>query len=129
MASWAISEQEQQELEQLAHSWGKVVARRACAKQAPGPDTHFTTMEDVAFQVSQALTQGIVEALLQRHNQQVPGEVACPDCQTLCRVKREPRTLHIRGGTTIRYDEPVCHCSPCRRDFFPLPTAAGAGQP
>jgi hypothetical protein len=35
-------------------------------------------------------------------------------------VDKAPRTIQVRGGT-IPYDEPVCHCPACRRDFFPSP--------
>jgi hypothetical protein len=92
------------------------------------PDTHITPMEDVAFQVGQALTQGVLQALLEQHAQQLPAEMPCPDCQTPCPVKREPRVLHLRGGGVIEYEEPVGECSACRRAFFPLAAGVGAGQ-
>jgi hypothetical protein len=128
MASWSISEQDQKELLELAQAWGKIVARRACAAQALGLDTHITPLEDLAFQVGQALTQGTLNALLQQHAQQLPATIPCPDCQAPCPVERVPHQLHLRGGGVVTYDEPTCECSICRRAFFPLATGTGSGE-
>jgi hypothetical protein len=128
MESWSISEPEQKELLELAQAWGKVIARRACEAQALKPDTHITPLEDLAFQVGQALTQGTLDALLQQHAQQLPAAIPCPDCQAPCPVEREPHVLHLRGGGVIAYDEPVGECSTCRRAFFPLATGTGPGE-
>jgi hypothetical protein len=128
MASWSISEPEQKELLELAQAWGKVIARRACEAQPLTSDTHITPLEDLAFQVGQALTQGTLDALLQQHAEQLPAELPCPDCQAPCPVKRAPHPLHLRGGGVIAYNEPVCSCSTCRRAFFPLATDAGRGE-
>jgi hypothetical protein len=128
MASWSISEPAQKELLELAQAWGKVIARRACEAQALKPDTHITPLEDLAFQVGQALTQGTLNALLQQHAQQLPAEVPCPDCQTPCPVERVPHVLHLRGGGVLEYDEPTAECSTCRRAFFPLATGARSGE-
>jgi hypothetical protein len=128
MASWSISEREQKELLELAQAWGKIIARRACEAQALKPDTHITPLEDLAFQVGQALTQGTLDALLQQHAQQLAAEIPCPDCQMPCPVEPVPRLLHLRGGGVIEYDEPACECSICRRAFFPLATGARSGE-
>lgn len=128
MASWSVSGDKQKELLELAQAWGKVVARRACESQPLKADAHITPMEDIAFQVGQALTEGVLQALLEQHTQQLPAEIPCPDCQAPCTVQREPRVLHLRGGGVIEYDEAVCECSTCRRAFFPLATRVGTRQ-
>jgi hypothetical protein len=43
-------------------------------------------------------------------------------------VEREDRPLDVQGGQ-LTYHEPICHCLVCRRDFFPPPARATAGQP
>jgi hypothetical protein len=107
------------ELRDLAYGWGKVVTRRAFGEAGPGLDLDFDSIETLAVEVSQALTIGTIEEILQTQFQLLGAEQPCPQCSRLCTVQRAPRTLAIRGGATIPYDEPVCHCPACRRDFFP----------
>jgi hypothetical protein len=61
-----------QELVELARGWGKIVARRSWGAEGPDRTRTFTTMEDVAGRLGQALLQGILEALLEQPNQQLP---------------------------------------------------------
>jgi hypothetical protein len=106
------------ELCDLAYGWGKVVTRRAFGEAGPGLDLDFDSIESLAVEMSQALTQGTIEEILRTQFQRLGAEQPCPDCSRLCPVQAAPRTLAVRGGT-IHYDEPVCHCPACRRDFFP----------
>jgi hypothetical protein len=129
MASWTLTEQQQQELLELARGWGKIIARRAGGGDGPPPASDFSALEGVAFLVGQGLTQGTLETLLAQQADHLPPEVRCPDCGTPCAVRREPRLIRVRGGTEVTYDEPVGHCPPCRRDFFPPAVAVAAGQP
>jgi hypothetical protein len=107
------------ELRDLAYGWGKVVTRRAFGEAGPGLDLDFDSIEDLAVEVSHALTLGTIEEILQTQFQLLGAEQPCPQCSRPCTVQKAPRTLAIRGGATIPYDEPVCHCPACRRDFFP----------
>jgi hypothetical protein len=107
------------ELRDLAYGWGKVVTRRAFGEAGPGLGLDFDSIETLAVEVSQALTLGTIEEILQTQFQLLGAEQPCPQCSRLCAVQKAPRTLAIRGGATIPYDEPVCHCPACRRDFFP----------
>jgi hypothetical protein len=59
-------------------------------------------MEDLAIQQTQLLDQA----------------QPCPTCQKLCDVEVRQRTLNTAEGG-IELPEAVCHCSACRRDFFP----------
>jgi len=107
------------ELRDLAYGWGKVVTRRAFGEAGPGLDLDFDSIEDLAVDVAQALTRGTMQEILQTQFELLGAEQPCPHCSSLCTVQKAPRTLAIRGGGTIAYDEPVCHCPACRRDFFP----------
>jgi hypothetical protein len=64
------------------------------------------------------LLQGTLATLLAQQAQALPAHPPCPECQRPCPVTREPRPLDCLGGS-VTYDEPVCHCPACRRDFFP----------
>jgi len=108
------------ELCDLAEDWGRVIARRAFGGAGPPDDVTFDTPEQIAIDAAQALTRGTIEQWL-RHDTQRPGAVQpCPRCGRDCPVRAGPRDLVVRGAT-VRYDEPMCHCPACRRDFFPSP--------
>jgi hypothetical protein len=109
------------ELRDLAYGWGKVVTRRAFGEAGPRLDLDFDSIEQLAVEVSQALTLGTIEEILRTQFQLLGAEQPCPQCSRPCTVQKASRTLAIRGGATIPYDEPVCHCPACRRDFFPSP--------
>jgi hypothetical protein len=48
------------------------------------------------------------------------GAHACPDCGKVALVESEREPLILRGKRgEIEYQEPRCHCTRCRRDFFP----------
>ena len=79
----------------------------------------FTELESAAHQLGQAVAQSTSErlcakqaarALSQRH--------VCPDCGRGCRAELKDREFVTTDGI-IQLHEPVCHCSTCRRDFFP----------
>ena len=105
----------------LAKEWGKIVGRRVYGEAGPGLDVDFDQMEQIAAAAAAGLTEGTIEHLARQHAQRLPETLPCPTCQRVCAVKRKARTVVARGaGVTL--DEPVAHCSACRRDFFP-PTA------
>ena len=111
-----------QEIRDLAAGWGKIVARRAFGDAGPGLDTDFDTMEQLARAAAAGLTEGALGTLLEQQAQALGEHLPCPDCGTPCALHREPRTLHLPGGT-LPQSEPVGSCPACRRDFFP-PAAA-----
>ena len=113
-----------QEIRDLAQGWGKIVARRAFGDAGPGLDTDFEALEQLAHAAAAGLTEGALATLLEQHAQALGAQAPCPDCGTLCVLHREPRTLHLPGGT-LPQSEPLGHCPACRRDFFP-PAAAAA---
>jgi hypothetical protein len=106
------------DLRDLVYGWGKVVTRRAFGEAGPGLDLDFDSIESLAVDMAQTLTRGTVEEILRRQFQLLGDEQPCPQCSRPCPVKTAPRTVAVRGGT-IDYEEPICHCPACRRDFFP----------
>jgi hypothetical protein len=110
--------QDLQNIRDLAAQWGKIIARRAFGDLGPGLDLDLLTFEQVAQAAAQGLLQGTLATLLEQQAQTLPQHQPCPACQQLCPLTREPRALDCLGGS-FPYDEPVCHCSACRRDFFP----------
>lgn len=108
------------ELRDMAYGWGKIVSRRTFGEQGPELDLDFDSIESMAVEIGQEVIRGTIEEVLRHLSQQLGDHQPCPQCERACPVDTQPRDLHIRGGT-VHYDEPVCHCPACRRDFFPSP--------
>jgi hypothetical protein len=128
MAAPELSSQDLHNLHDFASRWGKIIARRAFGDQGPGLDLDLFTFEQAAQAAAQGLLEGVLSTLLELQAQALPDHQPCPGCQRSCPVRREPRPLHCRGGT-VTYQEPVCHCSACRRDFFPLAAQPAPARP
>jgi hypothetical protein len=107
-------------LRDMAYGWGKIVSRRAYGDQGPGLDLDYESIESMAVEVGQAVIKGTIEEILKNQLQLLGDHQPCPQCARDCAVKTKSRTIQGRGGT-IQYDEPVCSCPACRRDFFPSP--------
>src|SRR5438874_4829376 len=118
MATSNLTPQELQKIRELAAGWGRIVARRAFGDTGPGLDIDLLALEQVADAAARGLTEGTLAALLEQQAQALPPEQPCPECGHLCPVAHDPRPLVGHGGA-VTYDEPVCHCPACRRDFFP----------
>ena len=106
------------DLRDLAYGWGKVVSRRAYGTEGPGLDCDFDSIESLAVDIGQAVIKGTIEESLRTQLKLLGDHQPCPTCARSCPVETTPRSIQIRVGS-IRYDEPVCHCPACRRDFFP----------
>jgi hypothetical protein len=111
---------ESAKLRDLAYGWGKVVSRRAYGDQGPGLGIDYESIESMAVEVGQAVIIGTIEDALKTQLQLLGDHQPCPECAKDCVVKTKSRAIQGRGGT-IKYDEPICHCPACRRDFFPSP--------
>lgn len=111
---------ESAKLRDLAYGWGKVVSRRAYGDQGPGLGIDYESIESMAVEVGQAVIIGTIEDALKTQLQLLGDHQPCPECARDCVVKTKSRAIQGRGGT-IKYDEPICYCPACRRDFFPSP--------
>jgi hypothetical protein len=108
------------DLGDMAYGWGKIVTRRAYGEEGPGLDLDFDSIESLAVDMGQAVIRGAIEDALRIQSQRLGDHQPCPGCGRDCPMTKAPRTIQVRGGT-VQYDEPVCHCPACRRDFFPSP--------
>jgi hypothetical protein len=112
-------------LRDLAYGWGKVVSRRAYGDEGPGLDIDFDSIESLAVDLGQAVIRGAIEEVLKSQLKHLGDHQPCPACARACPVNTESRTIQVRGGT-VSYQEPICHCPACRRDFFPSPPELAA---
>lgn len=102
----------------MAYGWGKIVSRRAFGDEGPGLDIDFESIETLAFDMSRSVLKGTIEETLKTQLKLLGDHQACPECGRDSPLTTKPRTIQVRGAT-IEYEEPVCHCPACRRDFFP----------
>ncbi len=83
----------------------------------------FSEIEEIGHQVGQ-LAAGMVDQTLKlRHTKHLADVEPCPGCGKDCQVQQRQRSLQTRDGT-VDFDEPVCYCSRCERDFFPSASLA-----
>lgn len=70
--------------------------------------------DELARQLAQALLSARAEEAAQRQVH------CCPECGKECPVEADLEPLILQGMRgEIAYQEPRCHCSRCRRAFFP----------
>jgi len=105
-------------IDRVAQGWGKVVARRVVEEVGPELDLDADEIEQVAKGAACVVAKSTIEELLEKKASLLGAEQACPTCQRLCPVEREPRLIQF-WGAEVSYSEPKCHCPACRRDFFP----------
>ena len=108
------SAEDQQALETIAKKIGVDLQ----ADDIAGDQATFASMEAAASKIGQAVTKHLLEDLALKQTQLLNESQPCPTCQKLCPVKVQDRTLTTAEGP-IALPETVCHCSACRRDFFP----------
>lgn len=112
----------------VAQGWGKVVARRVEEQLGPELDLDADGIEQCAKHAACMVAQETIVELLEKKAAALGPEQSCPQCQRLCPVEREPRSVHFWGGD-VTYREPKCHCPTCRRDFFPSTSLAPPHAP
>ena len=99
----------------------KNLADRLYGPDGPPWGTKLTELEDVVVAIREALSEDMLQRLLQRQAdmaEQRPA-AACPDCgRPIQPQEPEPRLVQTRGGEAA-WQEPQGYCRRCRRSFFP----------
>lgn len=112
------------EIEGIAKGWGKLLAKQAFPNGV-GLDVDLWMMEEVTVRAAKALVSGAIETMTAAQAEALKDQMDCPSCGQSCRLDHRPRPIQVRGGTA-QFNEPVAHCSTCRRDFFPSAARAEA---
>ena len=116
----------QERAEQLAVQFAALVAQEFYGEEGPALDCDIDEIEDIAVLAAKAAFDATIARALALQNQRLPEQLPCPDCQQLCQVRREARTIQGRLGSA-KISEPFCHCPACQRDFFPSTGNTAAG--
>jgi hypothetical protein len=91
-----------------------------------GRDVPFWVLEAAGHRLGRVVAQATTERLTLARSERLTGPQPCPTCGELSSVARRERDLETGDGP-VRLCEPVCHCSTCRRDFFPSASSVGPG--
>ena len=82
----------------------------------------FVDIEELTAEVGDEVARQLANVELSRRSKALCEQPthACPDCGKQCRVEPDLEPIILQGiRGEIEYQEPRCHCSRCRRDFFP----------
>ncbi len=82
----------------------------------------FIEIEELTAEVGDEVARQLANLELSRRSEALCEQPthACPDCGKECRVEPDLEPIILQGiRGEIEYQEPRCHCSRCRRDFFP----------
>lgn len=119
MVSEKISEQQWQSFLEVADRLGIPVRSLLQA------DVRFTAMEAAGHRLGRAVAQIATERMALARAERLSVPQACPTCGRRCPLVHRKREIETIDGSVDLY-EPVCHCSACRRDFFPSASGVGA---
>lgn len=82
----------------------------------------FVEIEDLTAEIGDEVGRQLANLELSRRSEVLCEQPthACPDCGKACRSAPSLEPIILQGlRGEIEYGEPRCHCSRCRRDFFP----------
>lgn len=97
-----------------------MLASRGFGEEGPPRNTTFAEIEQFGHQAGRMLGRAIDSHLASQHAAHFSGEQPCPTCNEKCPPEESPHKLSLQtidGDITLH--EPNCHCSSCRRAFFP----------
>ena len=89
----------------------------------------FVEIEELTAEIGDEAARQLANLELSRRPEALCEQPthACPDCGKECRVEPDLEPIILQGiRGEIEYAEPRCHCSRCRRDFFPSGRPIGA---
>jgi hypothetical protein len=89
--------------------------------------TKFADIEELAVQIGEEISRGMIEQGVGRQADDVPPEAeSCSGCGVSVEPTdaNEPRSLQTRVGTA-HWNEPKRYCPKCRAAFFPSVPIAG----
>jgi len=118
MAKGKITEQEWEVFLGVADRLGMDV--RTLLKE----DVRFHDLEAAGHALGRAVAQATTERLAFARAERLTGPQPCPTCGRRCPLVHKDRPLETIDGP-LELHEPVCHCSACRRDFFPSASSIG----
>jgi hypothetical protein len=87
-------------------------------------DVRFHVLEAAAHALGRAVAQATTERLTLARAERLSEPQPCPTCGQQSPLLHRERSLETIDGP-IDLHEPVCHCSACRRDFFPSAPSIG----
>jgi hypothetical protein len=114
------------DLQNLLGGLAKELNRRIYGEVGIPWGTKFADIEELAVQIGQEISRGMIEQGVGRQAADVPPEAeSCSVCGVSVEPTnaREPRGVQTRVGTA-QWNEPKRYCPKCRAAFFPsVPSA------
>lgn len=109
--------------ETLKNQINQMVQQLALAQQQRLAEAGtLLSLEELTTQIGDEFTRQLTQLQLQQRSQRAfePPQYPCPDCGQVCPVQQEPEPVILQSQRgELEYLEPRCHCSRCRRAFFP----------
>jgi hypothetical protein len=116
------------DLQNLLQGFAKELNRRIYGEKGIPWGTKFADIEELAVQIGQEISRGMIEQGVGRQADDVPSEAEmCSGCGGPVQPTdgTEPRNVTTRVGSA-QWDEPKRYCPKCRAAFFPsVPSARG----
>jgi hypothetical protein len=115
------------DLQNLLTGLAKELNRRIYGEGGIPWGTKFADIEELAVQIGQEISRGMIEQGVGRQADDVPsGAECCSGCGVSVELTgaNEPRGVQTRVGTA-HWNEPKRYCPKCRAAFFPSVPSAG----
>jgi hypothetical protein len=109
------------DLQILLQGLAKDLNRRIYGEKGVAWGTKFADIEELAVQIGQEISRGMIEQAVRRQADDVPSEAeSCSGCggPVQSTDATEPRRVTTRVGAA-QWDEPKHYCPKCLAAFFP----------